>query len=557
MDQAGTTTNSRRAWAQLTALAALPVLALLLAITLGSRHFQGEQSKDAVLRAGEAAQLELRQLSAMLNYRLNEVREELLHLYGEQTNLARALTESERERLIFFRRDYLAAFSVLVPGQGEGAAIKPWDVQKYFLRDPQRQNIPQVIALFKEAISEIRPPGFIVKQVDPRTFGATWPSNEGYLVGFISNDESGHPFALVGVFRSNNLLSFCKFFGESLGAMPTNSFVLNEQGLVACHSSARFEGASFKDFSFYPQLRAGSNLSDILHYTSAANIEVSAVTKNVEGTPFVLVSEAGEVRVVGDQRLPRSIFAAFFATILVGLASAFGIIRICQRMVVAAPAPVERIPSHSETSASDTTQNITKNVHDNIQGDDPTGPEILPGEAEALKKELKELSSELLEIQASQAFIANFQKQVADLPPRENLGAFSVHSMAPWQVPMVWFEKFDEAPKVLKVASAHLPDEITDFGMEIELPQAHPADIAKDLGLKQRLAERLKWDVNPEEVRIQPVYFMRKLLGFFVFKNLSTTHADLLPQLAQILAYTLEARLAHPLASIKPEQNHE
>ncbi|MBI3555357.1 MAG: hypothetical protein HY074_03715 [Deltaproteobacteria bacterium] len=58
------------------------------------------QRSESRARAAEVAHYELKRMTDTFNYRLNELREEMFHLYGEQSNLARALNESERERLI-------------------------------------------------------------------------------------------------------------------------------------------------------------------------------------------------------------------------------------------------------------------------------------------------------------------------------------------------------------------------------------------------------------------------------------------------------------------------
>ena len=165
---------------RLLVLQILPLLSLVTLLVVMVIVHERYQRAESLARAGEVAQFELKRITASFNYRLNELREEMLHLYGEQSNLARALNESERERLIFYRRDHLAAYAVLVPSapakNGAPGTTPGWDVQKYYLRDTARSAEAgrKLLPLFKEAMDAAKPPGFFIKRVEASAVGAAW-----------------------------------------------------------------------------------------------------------------------------------------------------------------------------------------------------------------------------------------------------------------------------------------------------------------------------------------------------------------------------------------------
>ncbi len=490
------------------------------------------QKSESRARASEVAHYELKRMTDTFNYRLNELREEMFHLYGEQSNLARALNESERERLIFYRRDHLAAYGIMVQNPAGG-----WDVQKYYVRDTAKkagavaQN-DEMVANLKDAMNLVKPPGLGIKRVviDPKTLGASWTgggtggpqslANEAYAVAFSSADDTGTPFGVVGVFRTSYVFPFCKYFSDALGAMPVNAYVLNDKGIAVCHSQSQNDGANFKDYSFYQALMTPPP-NGTVRYTNLLDNNVSSAVKKVDQGGLTFVAEAVEVSpwvsVIPYDELGMVAGGMFVVTI---------ILAILMARLVLARGVVGRDPVSADGPPPQT---------------DSMGVEL--GEFTKLRRELKDLESTVLEMQAVHAFVAGYQRAATELVESEDLARFTLDYLSSWQLPLVWLSYDSNGKKLHAGARANWSKEPgAGFQLGLNLTD-HPATLAQDAELIKKLSHNL----GREGIRVQPVYYGTRLLGVLVVAvkaDDAEAHARLesLPELAQTFALLSRAR---------------
>ncbi|MBI3541821.1 MAG: hypothetical protein HY075_00910 [Deltaproteobacteria bacterium] len=477
-------------------------------------------------RAAEVARFELKRMTETFNYRLNELREELFHLYGEQSNLARVLSEAERERLIFYRRDHLAAYGILVRGEtGE------WEVQKYYLRETARKQGARpedVAASFKETMEVVKAPGFGVKRLglEPRALGAPWAggaagagagqASDAYAVAFTTADDAGKPFAIVGIFRPSYVFPFCKSFSEPLGLMPVNAYVLNDRGVAVCHSQLQNESQSFKDYSFYPLLRDPPP-NGVVHYNNLVDNSVSAAVKKIDQAGLIFVVEAVEVTpwvtAVPYEQLGMVGLALFVAMLFVS---------ILMSRAVMGRGPVARDVAPTEPMPST----------------DGLGVEL--GEFTKLRHELKELEGTVLEMQAAHAFSAGYQRHAGELPAAQDLAEFTVNYLGALEVPVAWLA-FDKSGQKLHSRARVNWGGDPAAGFQLGLgPVADPSGLAHDAELLKKLTAQL----GRGDLVVQPVVFGAELLGLLVLAAGAEQAARLepLPQIAQVFAMISRVR---------------
>jgi hypothetical protein len=485
---------------------------------------------DRAARAGDVARYELKRLTAALNLSLNELRDELMQMYAEQLNLGARLTDPERDRLVFFHRDSLAAFAVLV--QNESG----WDVQKLYVREGARVG-EDAAKPFKQVIAAARP--FAVSRVDASGLAAPWLGGDAFAVGFTSKDEEGKPFGLVGIFRPSHVFPFCRIFGETLGAMPVAAFILDDRGVVACHSQARYDGTSFKDYQLYPVVAAAASGAGTtgaeVHYSNVAGVEVQAAVRRVDPGGIVLVAEAGSIDPWGPV-LPLAEGIMMLSALGVFLLIPVGIFaRSLSRTLRAARGQIAH--SHQTQAAVATGLAATTSEPTAVPPIDSLGVEL--SEFTKLKHEIKELETALLDLQESQALGAGFLKQSFELGRDRDLGRFLIDYLEPWGVRMLWLE-FNAAERSLRPGpSSHWPGTVPMFRLGVG-PAADEL-LEKLPELRKRVATQL----GSEEIEIHPALFDGKPQGFLVTPPraaFSGAKAEALPQLLQIFAYAAHAR---------------
>lgn len=490
----------------------VPVLAVVLGgLALVKLHEKYQKQVEAG-RAEIVAQYELRRLTASLNFRLNELRSELFHLYNEQVNLARALSEPERERFVFYRRDYLAGFAVLVRNnQGE------WNIQKYFLRQPAQKT---AVEIFREAAGAMQSSQFWMKQLPAAAVNAPWTAGtahaEAYAIAFTQNDEVGRPFALVGIYRPSFIFPFCKFFSDSLGEMSTNAFVLDENGRVVCHSQPKYEGVDFKQYKLFEMLsQVGNGENTAVRYANVLGTNVAAFAKRVQPGNFLMVAEAAEVSPWGVPLPYRDLGVVAGIVLFVTLAAGIYVVRFATSDLVT-NVPEPPVPAIGERAETTT--------------------EIEIGEFTKLKRELKEVETTLLDLQALQAFVAGFQKAAVELPAAEDLGRFAVDHLGRWNLPLVWCPVAEGGKTIGCGAFSGWDKPLEPF--EIELgPYEHPSALSNDPDVFMKLSLQLQ----TEDLAVQPVYYQDRLLGLLVMARPGEKRESL-PQIAQIMAFVASAR---------------
>lgn len=491
----------------------VPLLSVILGGAALVKLHENYERRVQAGRAQEVAQYEMRRLTASLNYRLNEIREELLHLYGEQLNLARALSEAERERFVFYRRDYLAGFAVLV----RGGQPNSWEVQKYYSR---ATNSKPVLDIFRAAPSSVRERGFGIKKVQAALFNPPWPTSgsqaDAYAVAFNQTDEAGRPFTLVGVFRPSYVFPFCKFFSDSLGEMPTNVFVLDDVGRVICHSQPKYDGVDFKQYGLYEQVSRQGEPNGLVRYTNVSGSNVVATAKRVQSGGLTLVAEAAEVS-PWELPIPLNDLAVVAGAVtLITLVSALFAVRLATKGFVAAGA------------AANADKEVPPPATDSL------GVEL--SEFSKLRRELKELEATLLDLQAMHAFLAGFQKTAVELAPNEDLGRMVVDYLGVWKVPLAWCPAAGDGLTVSCGPFANWEKAPEPFQIELG-SYKHPADLGHDPDVFMKLSMHFSRD----DLAVQPVYYQEQLLGLLVVAG-AGERAEALPQLSQVMAFVERAR---------------
>lgn len=504
-------------------------LALVGAIAVLIVLHERFQKSEAVMRAREVADSELRRMRSAFNYRLNELREELVHLYGEQSNLARALTEAERERLIFYRRDHLAAYGVLVQNDE-----KKWEVQKYYVRDTARKagaNLEDVVRHFKETMAVVQPPGFGLKRVtlDPKSLGMSWPEaadSHSYAVAFVNPDDAGRPFGLVGFFRASYVFQFCRAFGEPLGAMPTTAFVTSDTGRAICHSQAKYEGADLKDFGFYKEMKAAvegaGQSAAAIRYTNALGNNVTAQARRIEPGGLSLVAEAGEV-----SPWALAVPARELAVVSIGLLGVFVLIGSLGGKALASRAARHAAAVSDDKAKPEEPVAMPKT--------DALGVEL--GEFTKLQRELKELEATILDMQSNEAYLATYQKDASELSKDAELGRFTVDYLRARSSAVAWIAYVaNERALVGAIKRGWASDDREAFRLEIA-----PGQSASELvGSRELLEKTEKW-LGVSELVLQPVIFQSELIGVLVLRS-DASKLETLPQLAQTMAFIAAAR---------------
>lgn len=510
----------------------LNIVALLSAIgALVYLHERFVQS-DAVSRAGEVAEIELKRMRSLYSLRLSELREELLHLYGEQFNLSRALSDSERERLVFFNRDHLAAFGILVQG-----ASGAWEVQKYFLRENAKKagaDVDGLLTSFKEAMG-----GGTVRRmnIDPSQLGVSWQSGgprgdltaSPYLVAFLNTDDSGKQFGLIGVFKPSFVFNFCRLFTESLAAIPASVFVLNDNGIAVCHSQVSSEGVSFKDYSFFKLIttEASSGGQKNVRYTNLLNNNVSAAVRRIEPGGITFVAEANEV----------AQWKSFLA--LKEILGVVGLLGFVSMVILFFSTKFSSSPA-GDKQALASSENV-KPPESSENSDDFDFASFAK-----LRREIKDLEATVLEMQSGQAFLASFQKQASELSVNEDLFRFAVGYLSQWGLPLAWLE-YDAATKRFTSgarANWSMNSGLTEPGTTFQVEIAGMGDPG-DLGIHAELVAKLEAQFARTDLVVQPVHFQSLLVGVLVFAGVTTQYAsqaELIPQIAQILAYIAQAK---------------
>lgn len=503
----------KRQWGtiKLALLLVVPALSLVLgAAALTYLHVRYQQD-EAASRAREVADVELRRLTSTMNYRLNDLREELFHLYTEQLNLAKALGEVERERLLFFRRDHLAAFAVFVRG-----TTNNWQLQKYYLRPGSSKPALEVL---KSSVVSMNESGYLLKRTQASAFNvpgqSTATQSDVYIAAFLHNDDAGRPFVLVGAFRPSYTFPFCRLFGDHFGAMPVSAFVLDERGHVVCHSQSRFESADFSKYA----MKEGSH-----RYINAAGVQATALVKSATPEGLLLVAEATEVNPWQSIVPLRALIAVAALVLLITVVCAVWLIFSLKRLFVLGPRAANVVLS-PETFA--------------VQDGAPT---VGLNEFTKLRRELKDLEATLLDLQSQQAFVAGFQKKAVDLSAGEDLGRFAVDYLAPWSFPVVWCPASADGRAVSCGPFNGFEKALKPFHATLE-NYNHPNDLAQNGEVLKQLRNAIKKD----ELLIQPVYCHEKLLGLLVVVGLERSKdvekVKVLPQLAQIMGFVMQAKV--------------
>ena len=470
------------------------------AAVLAKWHAQAE-SIELASRAREVADFEQRRLTAVMNYRLNELREELFHLYGEQLNLARVAGEVERGELLFFRRDHLAAFAVMVRG-----AKNKWELQKHYLRPSARAQALEVLKKSVESLQSSGGQAYVLKRADAVAFSAPWASasgadTNGYVAAFSHTDDGGRPFALVGVFRPSYTFPFCRFFGETFGALSVGAFVLDERQHVVCHSQARFEGT---DFSSYGLKEGG------MTYVNASGVPATASAKSATSDGVLLVAEVSEIG-SWPATLPFRVLTITGGLVLLisGVCAAFLFVMI------------KRLRSNATLDA----MSFPANTQDGA-------PVVGLNEFTKLRRELKELETTLLHVQSSQAFIAHYQKMAVDLTTHDDLGRLTVDYLSAWKRPILW-------------CPASADGQSVSCGPFAEFKRS-PEPFRVELGNDGEILKRFKAELKRDDLLIQSVCCHGKVLGLLVIAGLDekSDHGkvEVLPQLAQIMGFVMLAR---------------
>ncbi|MGE4233299.1 MAG: hypothetical protein AB7F43_08225 [Bacteriovoracia bacterium] len=379
-------------------ISVLPLLA-----TVGLAYLLGHTIEERTLQISrmfseEKANSELTRLTAMLNFRLNQIREDFAGLFYQQTSVVHALKEAEREKLVFYRRPYLADFATLIERD-------VWEVQKNYVRD-KKLDSQEIGKLFKEGAKSIRESGLWLRKINlldfisktsgvsptiPSTIG--WTSSDAYAIGLLSQDETHQAF--FGIVQSGYIFPFCKYFSEG------SAFILDEQGTAICHSQTRLEGTRFNDYSLFPAVMGASGPT--VRYLNINGQNVVAAVKKINQNQMILVAESvfpenirQAVREIFDLRVEdlRKLMIPGIAGLVVFLLTFFVLYFMLSKAF-------KKNRVVQETSVQKDGPNI-----------DSLGVDL--NEYGKLKNEIKDLERTVLDLQSSQAFLSGIQKILSE-----------------------------------------------------------------------------------------------------------------------------------------------